>query len=161
MQIRRVRPGDGPDLRALRLRALEDAPTAFGQTLADARAKPDEHWESWAASETTATYAGIDDGVWLGMAGGYVMHDEPASAMLFGMWVDPRVRGTGLAADLVAHVLAWARTTPCERLTLWVTDGNARARRFYGRCGFTLTDGEIPLPSHPEHTLVRMAIALR
>lgn len=35
MEIRRIRVDDSARLRALRLRALSDAPAAFGQTLAE------------------------------------------------------------------------------------------------------------------------------
>jgi hypothetical protein len=36
---------EGPRLRAIRLRALEDAPNAFGTTFDEARLKTLEHWE--------------------------------------------------------------------------------------------------------------------
>lgn len=164
MDVRRIRPGDGVLLRAIRVRALTDAPTAFGQPLAEAQEKPDDYWEKWVlvASEDSdhAAYLGGHGDSWLGMAGGFVMDDEPESAMLYGMWVDPRARGTALAADLVAAVLEWAQTTPVTRVILWVTETNTRARRFYERCGFTLIDGTMPLRSHPEYTLLRMAIDL-
>lgn len=42
MEIRRIRPGDEDALRALRLRALKDTPTAFGSSLAEERAQGDE-----------------------------------------------------------------------------------------------------------------------
>lgn len=104
---------------------------------------------------------GFDETGWAGMAGGFVMDDEPDAAMLYAMWVEPSARGTTLAADLVATVAAWAGTTDVERLILWVTETNLRARRFYERCGFSLIDGTQPLRSHPDYTLLRMAIALR
>ena len=55
------------------------------------------------------------------------------------MWVSPQVRGTGVAELLVGAVVdhAWAVGAP--RITLWVALGNARARAFYRRMGFTPT----------------------
>lgn len=51
------------------------------------------------------------------------------------MYVDSRFRGSGVAATLLAH----GETVVAERYdTAWlaVVDGNARARRFYERCGW-------------------------
>ncbi len=42
--IRRIRSDEGPKLRALRLHALAEAPTAFGSTLAVEQAFSDAVW---------------------------------------------------------------------------------------------------------------------
>ena len=46
MQVRRVRPDEWRALRDVRLRALETDPDAFGATVAEALARPDEEWQS-------------------------------------------------------------------------------------------------------------------
>jgi ribosomal protein S18 acetylase RimI-like enzyme len=46
-------------------------------------------------------------------------------------------------------------------VSLWVADGNDRARRFYERLGFTGTDERQPLPSDPGTTEERMERVLR
>lgn len=59
-----------------------------------------------------------------------VRHDEVEQ-----MYVDARFRGSGVAAALLAH----GESVVAERYdTAWlaVVDGNARARRFYERCGW-------------------------
>src|SRR4051794_36466500 len=48
MEIRRVHPGEWRALRDLRLRALLDAPEAFGGTYEESSARPDERWIEWA-----------------------------------------------------------------------------------------------------------------
>ncbi len=51
------------------------------------------------------------------------------------MYVDSRFRGSGVAATLLTH----GESVVAERFdTAWlaVVDGNARARRFYERCGW-------------------------
>ena len=48
--VRRLRPDEWRDLRALRLRALEDAPDAFGATLAEEAAEPDLTWQERAGA---------------------------------------------------------------------------------------------------------------
>ncbi|MFD0598149.1 hypothetical protein ACFQZ4_42670 [Catellatospora coxensis] len=58
--VRRTEPGEWQQLRALRLEALRDSPTAFGTTYADAAALADEAWqqqaEQGASSPSTATF---------------------------------------------------------------------------------------------------------
>ena len=49
--VRRLRPDEWRELRALRLRALADAPEAFGATLAEAEADPDAAWQLRAGSD--------------------------------------------------------------------------------------------------------------
>ena len=55
------------------------------------------------------------------------------------MWVSPQVRGTGVAELLVGAVVDHAGAVGAPRITLWVVVGNARARAFYRRMGFTPT----------------------
>ena len=50
VDVRRIRPDEWPRQRALRLRALADAPMAFGSTLADESAFADEVWVRRAAA---------------------------------------------------------------------------------------------------------------
>jgi ribosomal protein S18 acetylase RimI-like enzyme len=55
------------------------------------------------------------------------------------MWVAPQARGAGLADRLIAAMARHARGQDAPTLTLWVTDGNDRARAFYRRAGFRST----------------------
>ncbi|SCK44669.1 Acetyltransferase (GNAT) family protein [Streptomyces sp. WMMB 714] len=49
----------------------------------------------------------------------------------------PEVVGTGVGRLLAGACLARAAASGAARILLWVIDGNARARRFYERAGFT------------------------
>lgn len=55
---------------------------------------------------------------------------------LVSMWVSPQVRGSGVAGLLVDAAAAQVRAAGAARLTLWVAEGNERARAFYRRMGF-------------------------
>ena len=48
--VRRIRPGEGPLLKRVRLAALLDAPTAFAKTHAEASTYTDDEWENRAAA---------------------------------------------------------------------------------------------------------------
>lgn len=129
--IRRIGPGDAPLLRATRLRALADAPAAFGTTLAVAAERPDSFWAAQAGGrlgdQQCATWV-AGDGV-----GMIAALDEGDHTALIQVWVAPDHRGTGLVDRLVAEAIAWS---PHDRVVLDVTATNERARRAYERLGF-------------------------
>ena len=64
-------------------------------------------------------------------------HDEPRSTILWHLFVRPRWFGTGLAVDLHDAFLARARALDFPFAWLATPAGNARARRFYERRGWT------------------------
>jgi ribosomal protein S18 acetylase RimI-like enzyme len=78
------------------------------------------------------------------------------------MWVSPRLRGQGVAADLVTAVCDLARADGADQVALWVTEVSDRARAFYRRAGFRET-GERALvrPEQPGHWGRRMVRDLR
>ncbi|MFJ4232636.1 GNAT family N-acetyltransferase [Cellulosimicrobium cellulans] len=168
----RVRPDDWRDLRDVRLRALADAPTAFGSTLAREVAFPDDVWHERAAQgRTLLARTVLDDGTpddggpaggdrspgrVVGVAAVISSPDDPTTAELVSVWVDPGARGTGVAAALLRSADALAVELGARTLALWVTRTNARARRLYGRAGFAPTGETKPLPSDPRLLEVRM-----
>jgi GNAT superfamily N-acetyltransferase len=129
--------GDEPILRELRLQALTDAPDAFGSTYARELARTTADWQLWLAPG--ATFIFHESAGARGMVAG--LHDEidPAVVHLLAMWVHPANRGSGAADDLVAAVLAWARSEGAGLVRLKVIQANGRARRFYERIGFRPT----------------------
>jgi len=72
LKIRQTRPHEGLRLRALRLHALADAPTAFGSTLAREEAFPEHVWHERAANGAAGgdnvTFIAEQDERWVGMA---------------------------------------------------------------------------------------------
>lgn len=133
MVVRPLRRGEGPRLREIRLRALADAPGAFGRSH-DEDAALEEGW--WAALAEEGRVMVAEDGDRLaGMGGGTIL--EPEVAELWGLWVEPDARGTGLAEQLVEAVVAWARAQGASRIALQVADKDGPAARLYRRLGFT------------------------
>jgi GNAT superfamily N-acetyltransferase len=136
--VRRIRPGDGQLLRSLRLRALSDAPEAFGQTVEDAAARPPDEWDAAARAaaegERRAWLVAEDDG---GRSIGLVLgrRRPPDTLMVFSMWVDPTVRRGGVGRALVDAISEWGASWGARRLVLWVYAGNEPAIRFYRSLG--------------------------
>jgi ribosomal protein S18 acetylase RimI-like enzyme len=147
--IRQVETADWERLRDARLRALTDAPEAFLETLANAEVFPDERWQDRATpTDKQATFVVEREGVFDGMATGFVA-DDPATVYLVGMWVEPELRGTGTAGELVARVVDWARACGSDRVLLSVERDNGRAARLYEKCGFVELAEMPPLPYEP------------
>ncbi len=133
LSIRRIKLTEGELLRDLRLRSLADAPSAFGQPLAEARARPPSEWR---LSARRAAHG--DDRIWLiamdpdepvGLVQGRRRH--PETLLLFSMWVDPMARRSGVGRRLIEALEAWARGWGAQQTVLWVMAGNDAAIRFY------------------------------
>lgn len=150
--IRQIRPTEGQELRAVRLRALADSPAAFGSTLAETEARPASYWDERARGATgpwgSALFLAEDQRRWVGLVGGFVQEDEGGrSVELISMWVDPAYRGLGIGRKLVERVVDWARERGARLVSLWVTESNHPAISLYLACGFRATGESQPLPS--------------
>jgi GNAT superfamily N-acetyltransferase len=161
MQVRIVRPDEWRALRDIRLRALADAPDAFGSTLAAEQADPDEAWRHRANRPDGMAVVAVDEvGRFVGMASGGPAPERTDVAALYGMWVDPLARGQGAGAALVRAVAAWARQVGYETIGLGVTLGNAPAIALYERLGFADTGLRYPLREGTDLTIQVMATSL-
>ena len=164
MQVRRIGADGGLLLRDLRLRALADAPDAFGTTLAEAAARPVTYWSERAA----ATAAGSDEATflargyerWIGMVAGVREAGEPATVVIVSMWVDPAYRDRGIGRALLDAVTGWARAHGAVRAVLSVVETNAAAVALYRRTGFEPTDRREPLRSNTSLHLIEMVRTL-
>jgi GNAT superfamily N-acetyltransferase len=165
--IRRIRADEGLRLRAIRLRALAEAPMAFGSTLAREEAFLESVWHErasgGAAGADRATFIAEEADRWVGLATGVARHPEGPehSPMLIGMFVDSTQRGRGVGAGLVDTVTEWARTLATGHLYLWATSTNRPAIALYEKCGFTPTGESRPLEHTPSLREVLMRRSLR
>jgi GNAT superfamily N-acetyltransferase len=152
VEVRRTVAGDWQLWRSLRLAALADAPTAFGFTLAQAQAMPEEFWRDWWAEHGSTALRAIAlvGGAPAGMIACQVYRGPDADPDLTAMWVDPRSRGSGVADALVTAAKDWARDSGHARIRLGVTVGNETARKLYLRHGFVATGRFEPLMSNSD-----------
>ncbi|HVT64852.1 MAG TPA: GNAT family N-acetyltransferase [Mycobacteriales bacterium] len=157
--IRRITPDDIEVYRQVRLQALADSPASFGSTYAAELAFSDETWRERvvgaSAGADHAMFLAFDGKECIGLVGGFT-DDLGADRQLISMWVAPPYRGSGVAAELVDAVLAWAIEGGAKTVGLWVTRGNDRAQRLYERMGFVVTGDVQPLPWDPCRDELRM-----
>ncbi len=129
--IVRLSPDDWAAFRDIRLRALAEAPGAFGSRFDDWVDAPEDTWRSRLENVELNLVARYD-GDAVGMASGVLHGDD---AQLISMWVAPSARGTGTARALIEEVVGWARGL--GRTTyLMVRSDNPRAITAYERAGF-------------------------
>ena len=121
-------------LRDVRLRALADAPEAFGSTYERERARTLAEWRRWLSP--AATFLLEDPEGPFGIVAGQRDEVDPSVVWLQAMWVDPSRRALGGADALVGAVLRWAQSEGAAEVRLQVVETNHRARRFYERLGF-------------------------
>jgi ribosomal protein S18 acetylase RimI-like enzyme len=150
--IKPITPLNVSVFRAVRLRALEDAPQAFTSTYAKESQLAESEWLARAErmhGERGAGFLAMDGEQACGMVGAFLVESDPSSALLVSMWTAPTHRRRGVGRLLVEEVLKWAHLRKARTLLLMVTAGNESALRFYERLGFTRTGRSGPYENDP------------
>ena len=136
LSIRPLRPDDAELYRTIRLEALRAHPEAFSSSADLEGAQP----LTWFAERLTVNvvFGAFREATLLGTAGfrGQSAVKQAHKATLWGMYLRPEARGSGLARRLVEAVLDHARGR-VELIQLAVVADNVVARRLYASLGFT------------------------
>ncbi|MGZ8478809.1 MAG: GNAT family N-acetyltransferase [Candidatus Binatia bacterium] len=147
IQLEQIGPTSAPVFKNIRLRALQDSPTAFSSTYAEEFTLTDADWlkraSQWGGVNSVA-YLALDAGNAVGIAAGVRDRNNLQRADLMSMWVAPAQRRLGIGRMLVDAVAAWARAQDMLYLCLMVTSNNDHAMRFYQSLGFALTGRNEP-----------------
>ena len=153
--IRPTSAADWQALKATRLAALLDAPTAFGASHASAARFSGAEWQQRAVSTPQRTFFLAFDGeLAIGLAAQVVAGN--GECHLIAMWVHPEYRGMAVAQGLVDAVKQRAVDNGHARLVLDVAPENARAAAFYQKQGFVFLPEWEPLESHPHIQVQKM-----
>lgn len=136
ISVHRLRSDDAEAYRAIRLEALERNPEAFSSTLHEEATKPLEWFVE--RLQRNAVFGAFRHSDLLGLAGFYAQTGAKVrhKGVLWGMYVRPSARGTGVGKALVETVIEHARQH-VELLQLTVVSTNERARRVYADLGFS------------------------
>lgn len=136
MRVRKLDAEDAARFQEVRLEGLRNHPEAFGASLDDEAARP----IPFVAERLSrgAVFGGFgEDGALMGVIG--VVTGQSAKvrhiATIWGMYVRPSARGTGLAAQLMQVAVAEGFRN-CRSIRLSVVSTNHAARRLYLKAGF-------------------------
>jgi ribosomal protein S18 acetylase RimI-like enzyme len=159
MIIRRIRVEDAEAARALRLRALQSDPLAFGSNVARESQFPESLWLEratlGATSDSMATFLACEGDQCLGIA--VTRRDFEARWGVYSVWVAPEARKQRVGLSLLLTLEAWARDHGARLLHLLVMESSLAARQLYQRAGFVF-DGFIEASPHPgvvEHGMIK------
>jgi ribosomal protein S18 acetylase RimI-like enzyme len=121
--------------RALRLRALADAPHAFGSTLAEWSGENDteDRWRNRLSTVPLNLVASIHNDP-VGMAS--ATSPNEGAIEVISIWVAPEARRSGVGSVLIDAISASAIQQHVSQLTLDVRESNVSAIKFYERLGF-------------------------
>jgi RimJ/RimL family protein N-acetyltransferase len=134
--LRRLKADDVASYREIRLEGLKNHPEAFSASWEDEAGRPASWWME--RLQTNAVFgASIDHSSLLGVAG-LRLHDWAKlrhKAILWGVYIRPQARRTGLAASLVRQIVEQARPL-VEEIGVTVVASNTVACRLYSAAGF-------------------------
>lgn len=140
MTIRPLTALDAAAFRELRLQATSDSPTAVGPTHDEEARRTIEDTEARIRRTDTQVILGafVDET----LAGIAALRREPFAqlrhkATIWGVFVTPGQRRTGLARQLLTHAIDLARLEGALQVHLCVNAENVRARNLYASLGFT------------------------
>jgi len=143
IEIKRITRDTALVFKDVRLRALQESPTAFSSTYARESLLPDEEWQRraarWGGDENDAMFMAFEGGTVCGIVGSYVEPEQRERAQVISMWVDPAYRRAGAGKKLIDAVAAWNRSRGVRELALMVTCVNTGAIAFYEGLGFLKT----------------------
>jgi ribosomal protein S18 acetylase RimI-like enzyme len=143
--IRPVRVDDAPGLAAIHLHSALTAyagifpPEAPAPTLDEVLAQWRDALRAVEAGRSAGGFTALVDG---SMVGGVLAGPdpaEPAAGHVSRLYVDPSHWAHGIGTRLYSSAVGHLRDAGFAEATLWVLEGNQRARAWYGRLGWRAT----------------------
>ena len=154
VELRLVGPDDWELWRGIRLRALREAPTAFGSTYEETLEQTEADFRDRLSGEAPSVLA-LVEGQPVAMGGGWL--DIEGWLHVVSMWVEPSWRGRGVGRQVLGRLVSWA-TAHGLRVHLDVTVGNNGARALYEHFGFVGTGEYEELRPGSSFRLERMVL---
>lgn len=159
--VRVLGEDDWAAFRAIRLAALNDAPDAFAASLEEEQGYAEDFWRlrlrrsarllaegdgsDGEPSRLGVVSLGEGEGEGKGEGKDEGKDEDGRVAEIFGLWVAPAARGTGVATKLVEASAERARQDGRTHVTYWVGTDNGRAVAFASGIGFRPTDFRRPM----------------
>jgi len=112
--IRKLGEDDWQIFKHIRLEALATDPFVFGSNSAAESERTEEQWREPLRSPKYGIFVLFEDELPKGITGIVVDRDDPSesTALLWGSWLAPEIRGKGLSKLLYESRITWAREHP-------------------------------------------------
>jgi predicted GNAT family acetyltransferase len=143
IDVRVLSEDDWQAFRAVRLAALKESPEAFVASYDEEAGYDEARWRQ-RMLKSKRLLATVGDDV-VGVASVGQSSEKPSAAELFGLWVTPVARGTGVATALVQAGADVALADGRSHLAYWVGTDNGRAVAFASGFGFRPGDSRRPV----------------
>ncbi|HET7397250.1 MAG TPA: GNAT family N-acetyltransferase [Intrasporangium sp.] len=142
--VRALGEADWEEYRSVRLAALRESPEAFVASLEEEQAYDESAWRD--RMNRSQRLLAVRQGEAVGVVSiGEGEGNTGEVGELFGLWVAPDYRGSGVATLLVKEAASRARTSGRRHLVYWVGTENGRAVAFASGMGFLPTDYRRPM----------------
>ena len=128
--------------RDVRLGALAESPGSFTASLAEESVREEQFWRDrmTRSHRLVAERGGVPQGI---VSVG-PFEDDPTAAEVFGLYVMPDARGSGVSWRLMEAAAARAARDGYVQLYCWVGTDNGRGLGFATNFGFRSTDDRRP-----------------
>lgn len=149
--VRSLGEEEWEEFKAIRLAALRDSPDAFVATVDEEEGFDEDFWRLRMRRSVRLVAVPVDgngnaNGEPVGVVSlGQGKDEEGRVAEIFGLWVAPDARGTGVATKLVEASADRARRDGRTHVAYWVGTDNGRAVAFASGMGFRPTDSRRPM----------------
>jgi len=145
LTVRVLAEQDWPIYREVRLAALQESPGVFGDSYDHEAAADLTSWQSQLAA--AQRFVAESDGSPCGVVSVRSLRYELGAVELFGLWVDPAARSTGVAGRLVDTAATLAAADGATQMYYWAGIENGPAIGFATGFGFRVTSHRRPASS--------------
>lgn len=137
IKVRLLGEADWGQYRSVRLAALQDAPNSFVNTFEEESTYEEQVWRD--RMNRSRRLLAEREGEVVGVVCVGSFNEDPEVGDLFGLWVAPDARTSGVAYQLVHDAARQAARDGHRKLYYWVGNENAPAIGFAANYGFRVT----------------------
>jgi len=142
ISIRQLTESDWLVLSRIRLKALQTDPSVFGSNYEAESKLTESAWRKWFDTDKTAIFMIFDGQTPVGMTSISVYRDDPTNrtAIMWGSWLEPHMRGKGLSEMMYGSRINWANVHPTiEKIIVSHRASNLSSKYANQKHGFSPT----------------------
>jgi RimJ/RimL family protein N-acetyltransferase len=138
IEIKQLALENWPDLKTIRLDALNSDPSGFLSSYAADIKKPDQHWQRSFKNAEMRVFGVYDGAKIIGMGGLHPEKDTPRATRLGGGYIKQAYRGRGLGGQLLQIRIDWARASGLyDEIYVSHRQGNMASQAMINKAGFS------------------------